>query len=151
MVRLLVVEDHALVREGLVQTLRQLEAGVEVCDVADATSAIEMLDAGRGFDMMLLDLGLPGVDGMTCLSMLRKRFPQLPVVILSGYDDAHTVSRALKAGAAGFVPKTYSSDICWRPCGRCAPGVFIPLKLLRPGRSRRANLWVGTLIPQTSG
>ena len=46
MVRLLVVEDHALVREGLVQTLRQLEAGVEVCDVADATSAIEMLDAG---------------------------------------------------------------------------------------------------------
>lgn len=110
MVRLLVVEDHALVREGLVQTLRQLEAGVEVCDVADATSAIEMLDAGRGFDMMLLDLGLPGVDGMTCLSMLRKRFPQLPVVILSGYDDAHTVSRALKAGAAGFVPKTYSSD-----------------------------------------
>ena len=110
MVRLLVVEDHALVREGLVQTLRQLEAGVEVCDVADATSAIEMLDAGRGFDMMLLDLGLPGVDGMTCLSMLRKRFPQLPVVILSGYDDAHTVSRALKAGAAGFVPKAYSSD-----------------------------------------
>ena len=75
MVRLLVVEDHALVREGLVQTLRQLEAGVEVCDVSDATSAIEMLDAGRAFDMMLLDLGLPGVDGMTCLTMLRKRFP----------------------------------------------------------------------------
>lgn len=43
-------------RSGFVQTLRQLEAGVEVCDVADATSAIEMLDAGRGFDMMLLDL-----------------------------------------------------------------------------------------------
>ena len=71
MVRLLVVEDHALVREGLVQTLRQLEAGVEVCDVADATSAIEMLDAGRGFDMMLLDLGLPGVDGMTCQNCQR--------------------------------------------------------------------------------
>ena len=110
MVKLLVVEDHALVREGLVQTLRQLEKNVEVHDVADATAAIALLETGLKFDMMLLDLGLPGVDGMTCLTTLRKRFPDLPVVILSGYDDAHTVSKALKSGASGFVPKTYSSD-----------------------------------------
>ena len=110
MVKLLVVEDHALVREGLAQTLRQLENGVEVQGVSDAPAAMALLEAGERFDMLLLDLGLPGMDGMTCLATLRKGFPELPVVILSGYDDAHTVSKALKAGAAGFVPKTYSSD-----------------------------------------
>ncbi len=110
MVKLLVVEDHALVREALMQTLRQLEDRVEVDGFSDATSAMSALESGRVYDMILLDLGLPGVDGMTCLAALRKRFPGLPVVILSGYDDAHTVSKAIKAGAAGFVPKTYSSE-----------------------------------------
>ena len=110
MVKVLVVEDHALVREALLQTLRQLESQVKVEGFADATAAMAALDSGHDYELVLLDLGLPGVDGMTCLSALRKRFPALPVVILSGYDDAITVSKAIKAGAAGFIPKTYSSD-----------------------------------------
>ena len=110
MIKLLVVEDHALVREGLVQTLRQLEAGVRVFEVADSNEANTLLEDGQEFDLMLLDLGLPGLDGMSYLSSLRKRFPEMPVVILSAYDDVHTVSKAMKFGAAGFVPKAYSSD-----------------------------------------
>lgn len=110
MVSLLVVEDHALVREGIVQTLRRLESDVSVLDTADCDAASVLLESGQIFDLMLLDLGLPGLDGLSFLGSLRKRYPEMPVVILSAYDDPHTVSKAMKAGAAGFIPKTCSSE-----------------------------------------
>ena len=109
MAKLLVIEDHALVREGLVQTLRQLDA-MEVWEVADFHGANVLLEQKGAFDLVLLDLGLPGVDGATCLKSFRQRFPEMPVVILSAYDDAHTVNKAMRGGAAGFVSKASSSD-----------------------------------------
>jgi DNA-binding NarL/FixJ family response regulator len=110
MLTLLVVEDHALVREGLVQTLRHLDAEVVVFESASCEGACAVLRQGRKIDLMLLDLALPGQDGLSCLGSLRKNYPDLPVVILSAFDDVHTVSKAMKSGASGFVPKTYSSD-----------------------------------------
>lgn len=109
MVRLLVVEDHALVREGLVQTLRQLGAEIEVRDVPDFEGACALLEQQR-FDLLVLDLGLPGLDGISCLRSFKQRYPVMPVVILSAYDDAHTISKAMKSGASGFVSKAYSSE-----------------------------------------
>ena len=110
MIKLLVIEDHALVREGLVQTLRQLADEVEISAVADYDGAVALLENGHRFDLILLDLGLPGIDGLSCLKAFRKRYPATPVVILSAFDDAQTVSKAMKTGAASFVPKTYSSE-----------------------------------------
>ena len=110
MIKLLVIEDHALVREGLVQTLRQLADEVEISAVADYDGAVALLENGHRFDLILLDLGLPGIDGLSCLKAFRKRYPATPVVILSAFDDAQTVSKAMKSGAASFVPKTYSSE-----------------------------------------
>ena len=110
MLKLLVVEDHALVREGLAQTLRLLGPDVMVLEAADCDSANRLLQESGSVDLMLLDLGLPRLDGLSYLSTLRKRHPAMPVVILSAFDDATTVSKAMKSGAAGFVPKSYSSD-----------------------------------------
>ena len=111
MVKLLVVEDHALVREGLVQALKQLqETEVDVFEVSDFDGANLLLAQGHAFDLVLLDLGLPGVDGLSCLKSFRQRYPSMPVVILSAYDDAQTINKAMKNGAAAFVSKTYSSD-----------------------------------------
>ena len=111
MTKLIVVEDHALVREGLVQTLRQIEEGVEIFPVADSVGANALLEQeGQQFDLMVLDLGLPGLDGLSCLRTFRQQYAAMPVVILSAYDDANTVSKAMKFGAAAFVPKTCSSD-----------------------------------------
>lgn len=109
MVKLLVVEDHILVREGLVQTLRQLDS-MEVFEVADFHGANRLLEQHGGFDLVLLDLGLPGVDGLTCLKSFRQRYPTMPVVILSAYDDIPTVNQAMESGAAGFVSKASSSE-----------------------------------------
>ena len=109
MTKLIVVEDHALVREGLVQTLRQIEEGVEIFAVADCLGANSLLEQEHQFDLMVLDLGLPGLDGLSCLRTFRQQYSAMPVVILSAYDDATTVNKAMKFGAAAFVPKTCSS------------------------------------------
>ena len=106
MIKLLVIEDHALVREGLVQTLRQLADAVDIAPVADYDGAVALLEQGQPFDLILLDLGLPGIDGLSCLKAFRQRYPEVPVVILSAFDDAQTVSKAMKSGAASFVPKS---------------------------------------------
>ena len=110
MVRLLVVEDHALVREGLVQTLRRLDDHVEVFSAADSEAANGLLEREAPIDLILLDLGLPGVDGFSCLRAFNQRYPSIPVVILSAYDDPHTVNKVMKSGAASFVSKSYSGE-----------------------------------------
>lgn len=110
MLKLLVVEDHTLVREGLVQTLRQLDEDAQVFEAGDCERAQMLLAQESPINLVLLDLGLPGADGLSCLTAIRRRFPKVPVVIVSAHDDAHTISRTIKSGAAGFVPKAYSSE-----------------------------------------
>jgi DNA-binding NarL/FixJ family response regulator len=108
--KLLVIEDHALVREGLLQTLRGLEDEVNADGAPDADEALRLLETGVDYDLILLDLMLPGTNGLGLLGVLRKRFPAIPVVILSAMEDPDTVSRAMKQGASGFVPKSASSE-----------------------------------------
>ncbi len=108
MLKLLVVEDHALVREGLLSTLKALNEETRIFGVADANEAIAVLEK-EDIDLMILDLMLPGTKGQTFLPVVRRRFPSVPVVVLSAQDDAGTVSRVMKAGAAGFIPKSGSS------------------------------------------
>jgi DNA-binding NarL/FixJ family response regulator len=144
MLKILVIEDHALVREGLIQTLRQLDAEVEVQGAADCESGCTLLGVAEDFDLVLLDLALPGVDGLTCLGLLRQRFPALPVVIVSAYDDTNTVYGALKAGAAGFVPKAYSSDRLLGALRQVLEGaIFIPEQTLPAANG------VGLAVPRT--
>lgn len=138
MLKLLVIEDHALVREGLVQTLRQLDSEVSVFEAPDCETGSTILSDNDDFDLVLLDLALPGIDGLTCLGLLRNRYPALPIVIVSAYDDAHTVGLAMKAGAAGFVPKAYSGDRLLDALRQVLDGVvFVPEPSL-PGQTGAA-------------
>lgn len=108
MLRVLVVEDHALVREGLLATLGGLGPETQTIGVPDANEAIGILER-EDVDMMILDLMLPGTKGQTFLPLVRRRFPTVPVVVLSALDDPDTVSKVMKAGASGFVSKSGSS------------------------------------------
>lgn len=110
MLKLLVVEDHALVREGLARLLRQLDDTVEVTETADFEAALGVLDNERDFDLVLLDLALPGVDGFAGLNILRQRYPALPVAVVSAFDDLPTITRVMNNGASGFIPKAFSGD-----------------------------------------
>lgn len=142
MLKLLVIEDHALVREGLVQALLQLGDDVEVKEASDCEAGCAALGDADDFDLVLLDLALPGIDGLTCLSLFRQRYPALPVVIVSAYDDTHTVNRALKAGASGFVPKAYSGDRLLDALRKVLDGtIYVPEQTLP------ANGGVGLSVP----
>lgn len=110
MLKLLVVEDHALVREGLVRMLGQVETDIEVLEAPDFESALTVLDGEGEFDLILLDLALPGIDGFAGLDILRRRYPAIPVVVVSAFDDTPTITRVLNLGASGFIPKAFSGE-----------------------------------------
>ncbi|MCK6411172.1 MAG: response regulator transcription factor [Azonexus sp.] len=110
MLKLLVVEDHALVREGLVRLLAQVDEEVELAEAADFEMALTLLDDNGEYDLVFLDLALPGIDGFSGLDVLRRRYPAMPVVVVSAYDDTPTVNRVLSLGASGFIPKACSGE-----------------------------------------
>ena len=110
MLKLLVVEDHALVREGLVRLLVQLEPGAVVLESPDFESALALLDSEDEFDLILLDLALPGVDGFAGLDVLRRDYPAIPVAVISAFDDVPSVTRVMNLGASGFIPKAFSGE-----------------------------------------
>ena len=130
--KLLVVEDHALVREGLLQTLRKLEREVVCIGVRDAEEVLQLLETEGAdeYDLCLLDLMLPGLNGMGCLGVLRKRYPAMPVVIISALDDRNTVERALRAGASGFVSKSSPGEVLLQALRKVLEGeVYVPESL----------------------
>ena len=136
--KLLVVDDHALVREGLMQTLNQLADQVTCAGAQDADDALRRLQT-EDYDLVLLDLMLPGINGMAFLGVLRKRFPSLPVVILSALDDPDTVARAMRQGASGFVPKYSSSEDLLDALRQVLSGeIFLPPQLQEPHGSSRS-------------
>lgn len=104
MIRLLVADDHEIVRSGLVQLL-SARPGFEV--VAEAATAGDTLERARdpSIDIVLLDLHMPGASGVPLIEALRRMRPELPILVLSMHSDGQIVSRALRAGASGYVAK----------------------------------------------
>lgn len=145
MLKVLIIEDHALVREGLLLALRGLEPGTETLGAEDADTTLKLLDSQDDIDLILLDLMLPGTSGMALLGAIRKRYPAIPVVILSALDDAETATRAMRQGASGFVPKSNSTDVLLGALRRVLDGeVFLPPSMReameRGGGSRTKTL-----------
>lgn len=110
--KILVVDDHALVREGLCQVLQGLnpEETTEVLQAATCTRAFELAHFNPDLDLVLLDYRLPDMSGLAALEIFAKRHPELPVVILSGSANPSVMQQARELGAAGFVTKSSLSD-----------------------------------------
>ena len=105
----LIADDHPLFRDALAQIVGSTldRASVVECGcLADAQSAL----AGADFDLVLLDVNMPGMNGMAGLLAIRNAAPATPVVIVSGREDRDTVDQAMGCGAAGFIPKSLSRD-----------------------------------------
>jgi DNA-binding NarL/FixJ family response regulator len=102
-IRILVVDDHAVVRRGLRQILAD-EPDVEVYEATDTHEAMGLARA-RALDLVVLDLDLPGKNGLDLLKELKEERPRLPVLILSIHTEDQFALRTLKAGASGFLSK----------------------------------------------
>lgn len=109
--KILVVDDHPLVREALRDHLRQLEQGVEVLEARNSHEAIALAEQHPDLELVLLDLNLPDAHGFSSLTALRERHPAIPVVVLSANDERVTVFEALDRGAMGFLPKTATTQV----------------------------------------
>ncbi len=130
MLKIMVIEDHAMVREGLLKALKGIEPGVTTLGAADADAALALLAADDDVDIVLLDLMLPGTSGMAMLGVMRRRFPTIPGVRLSALDDVDTVKRALRQGAAGFIPKSSSTASMLAALREVLAGeIYIPARL----------------------
>jgi len=110
--KILVVDDHALVREGLCQVLQGLvsDEPVNVIQAGDCAAAFEQARLHPDIDLVLLDFHLPDMNGLAALGVFGKKHPELPVVILSGSANPSIMQRVLAQGAAGFVTKSGISD-----------------------------------------
>lgn len=143
MPKFFVIEDHALVREGMIQALQTLAGErdpVSAIGVGSAAEALEMLGPGDpDLDLLLLDLMLPGTGGLALLGALRKRYPGVPVLVISALDDADTVRRALSAGAAGFVSKASSTEVLLDAVREVLAGGSVVPPQLEDALSRRGS------------
>jgi DNA-binding NarL/FixJ family response regulator len=134
-VKILTCEDHELFREGLKRVLRQLDAEAELLEAGNAAEAQQLADAHGDLDLLLLDLGLPDSDGLALLRRLRESHPLLSIVVISASEDPREVSRALDAGAAGFIPKSSDRASLVRALEVVfAGGVFFPREALEAAR-----------------
>jgi DNA-binding NarL/FixJ family response regulator len=129
--KLLLVEDHDLFREGLKLILTKLDAQLVLIEATNLTDGIAAASQHPDLRLVLFDLGLPGYSDLDALKAFKKAHDRLPVVVLSGTMDKETVFAALEAGAMGFVPKTASTDILWSALQLVlANGIYIPCSIL---------------------
>jgi two-component system nitrate/nitrite response regulator NarL len=108
--KILIVDDHALVREGLGLLVSTLPGGAQVFLAGNAAEALAQAEFHTPLDAVLLDCGLPDADGGSLIQALSQRGGHAPVVVVSGMETDDSVARLLQLGAAAFVPKSKASS-----------------------------------------
>ena len=109
--KILLVDDHQLFREGLVILLKRLDDNVNAVEAASCAEAFACLKRESDIELILLDVGLPDMSGLDGIAIIREQHPGIPIVVLSSQEDRASVLRALDQGAMGYIPKTSSSDV----------------------------------------
>jgi len=138
----LIVDDHALFREGLCHVLNALDEQVINLQASDYDSAFQQAAEHPDLDLVLLDLNMPGKDGFATLAAFVDKYPALPVVILSGSNQRKDIQRALDAGAVGYIPKDTTSVVMLNALRSIlAGGTYVPLimSLLNEASSNAAD------------
>ncbi len=129
--KILVVDDHPLIRSALRYVLATLDASVDLLDAPDCASALRAIDDHPDLDLVLLDLSLPDTGGQQALREVRERCPAVPIVVLSASEEQEVVRAALEGGAMGFIPKSSSNQVMLSALRLVlSGGVYVPLQAL---------------------
>jgi DNA-binding NarL/FixJ family response regulator len=151
--RFIIVDDHPLFRGALGQALRSAFASAEVLEAGSLDQLTERLETAGEIDLILLDLSMPGVHGVSGLLYLRAQHPEVPVVIVSASDDPATIRQCLDCGASGFIPKSQPVERIREAIRRIIGGeIWLPpdvdLTSAPAGESAELVSRLSTLTPQ---
>jgi len=129
--KILIVDDHVLIREALRGVLKELNAQAAIIEAPDACQAMCHVEQHADLQLILLDLGLPDRDGFEVLAELRERYPSISVVVLSAHHSRDNVAKALDLGALGFIPKSAQRAVLLSAFNLIfAGGIYVPPEIL---------------------
>jgi DNA-binding NarL/FixJ family response regulator len=140
---ILIADDHWVVRESLKQVARGIDAGVDIKEAASLEEAIVILERSGPISLILIDLVMPGMKDFEGLELLRRRFPSIPVAVISIHEDPDYVRQAIQNGVIGYIPKSANAEEIRRALTRIFDGeVYFPRDLLTrswPGAAESAT------------
>ena len=155
MARFLIIDDHPLFREAMHSALKSAYPDAEALEARTIAEAMDLLSRPPVFDLALLDLNIPDVQGFEGLLQIRTGHPRLPVVVVSGHEDNRIIGEALSYGVAGFIPKSVRKADLAAAIGEVMDGaVYVPssyeAQAANEESADRAELVqrLGTLTPQ---
>jgi DNA-binding NarL/FixJ family response regulator len=150
--RIVIVDDHPLFRDALKQSLASAIPGVRVEEAGNLDAAVKLLESNNDIDLVLLDLKMPGVQGLSGLAYLRAQFPAVAVAVVSGSEEPHLIRRAMGLGASGYIPKsTATGDIKVAIAAILAGDIWTPPDLVLDGGKSEGDVMakrLATLTPQ---
>lgn len=109
MTRILIADDHAILRKGLRRILTEMDKEYDIDEASNGYEVIEKIRE-RDYDLILLDISMPGLSGLDALKQIKAENPKLPVLILTMHPEEQYALRALKAGASGYLTKESVPD-----------------------------------------
>lgn len=131
--QVLLIDDHPLFRQGLRSLIERMDPKARVVEAESCEAALDAGERARpGFDLILLDLSLPGMNGLEAIAGFRARFPTTPVVVISATHDAVRVRQAIERGAQGFIPKSTPPDVLMSALRLIfSGGVYVPASVMQ--------------------
>lgn len=127
MTRILIADDHPMVRDALRSAVLYSCQATDVLEADGLDGVVSTLEERGDLDLVLLDLNMPGMDGLAGLRLLRQRFPATPVVVVSAHEERRLVREAIQSGATGFIPKSTPRDAIAGALRRVLLGdVYVP-------------------------
>lgn len=140
--RILIVDDHQLFIDGISLVLNKIESDVEIMASTRAEEAIGILESSGDFDLVLVDLIMPGIGGLSIVHRMHEKGIWLPLVVVSGEDNLRVIKSALDMGALGFIPKSFSGQEMLAALTSILDGnIFVPTALdqkLKALKARRS-------------
>jgi DNA-binding NarL/FixJ family response regulator len=141
--KILIADDHEIVREGIKLLLSDLSEDLAVVEAADRSQVLASLSNNPDLDLILLDLYMPGVTDLDLLSEVCNSYSHIPVIILSAIDDARVMQRVIDRGAAGFIPKSAAHAVMSSAIQLVlSGGVYIPPAMLHQPEEDAADITV---------
>lgn len=129
--KVLVVDDHALIRQAMQGVLKKLRRDVVLLEAKNGTEAMQTVAANPDIDLILLDLSLPDRDGFSVFDELREHYPTIAIVVLSAVQDPTSVRKALEHGARGYIPKSAQGEVILNALRLInSGGIYVPPEII---------------------